>query len=542
MPSTLRGSSVSKFCFPLTKTQLLSLFVLFFVAPTRFFSWGTPGDVPFMPHGYCYQWDARLIFLHVTSDSIIFLSYLSIPFTLVYITRRRKDVPFNWMVLCFGTFIVACGFTHLMEVWTLWHPSYWLSGVIKAVTATASLATAVLLVRLVPQALALPSPDALQAEVVRREHAETRFRSLLEAAPDAIVVADHRGRIILVNARMKEIFGYERSELMGQQIDLLVREGFRQKYIDGRNDVTSQAGVRATEEEIELCGLHKDGSEFPIEITYSPLSTEEGTLILSAIRDITQRKRKEEAIQHLNQELARRNADLVAANHELESFSYSVSHDLRAPLRAIDGFSLALLEDCNDQLPEDGKADLARIRSAATRMGQLIDDMLRLSRIVRSEIRFESVDLSKIVHEVASDLRALEPDRVADIRISPEMKVQGDRHLLRVMIENLLGNAWKFTSKREGARIEVGLQPQNTEDVFFIRDNGSGFDMRYADKLFGVFQRLHSEKDYPGTGVGLATVQRIVNKHSGRIWAESKVDQGTTFYFSLHADGVAQGV
>lgn len=260
-------------------------------------------------------------------------------------------------------------------------------------------------------------------------------------------------------------------------------------------------------------------------------------LILAAIlllyQEMNKSHRAELAVRRLNDELAVRNAALDAMNKELESFSYSVSHDLRAPLRAIDGFSLALLEEYRDKIDPEGQSHLERVRAATLRMASLIDDMLKLARITRSEPAEDDVNLSSLAEEVVNQLKAQEPERNAVIEISPGLNIRGDRFLLRAMLENLLGNAWKFTSKCPVSRIEFGVTNDNPDPVFFVRDNGAGFDMRYSDKLFGVFQRLHGERDYPGTGVGLATVQRIVRKHGGRIWAESSVGHGATFFFLL---------
>jgi light-regulated signal transduction histidine kinase (bacteriophytochrome) len=229
-----------------------------------------------------------------------------------------------------------------------------------------------------------------------------------------------------------------------------------------------------------------------------------------------------------------RTLELQTANKELEAFCFSVSHDLRAPLRSIDGFSDVLLKEYQDKLDEQGQRYLQRVRSATLRMGQLIDDLLGLSRVTRTEMRREDVDLTAAAREVVIELRRLEPERNVEVTIAEGLAAQGDPQLLRQVLENLLGNAWKYTSKQAAARIEIGsCRGRNGRPAFFVRDNGAGFDMSYANKLFGVFQRLHSPSEFPGTGVGLATVQRIVQRHGGEVWAEGSVGLGATFYFTL---------
>jgi PAS domain S-box-containing protein len=869
------------------------------------------GSGDFQPHGFCYLWNSRLVWLHAISDLLIALAYFTIPITLGWFIRKRRDLPFSWMFVCFGVFIVACGTTHVMEIWNLWHANYWLAGLFKAVTAVASIGTAILLVRLVPHALDLPSPEqwvyanaALQKEIqdrrelelnlriseaMYREHAELleltqdaifvrslnkkilywnraaerlygwqreevrgrvtheflhtvfpkpleeiqaevfekgywegelahtcrdgttvtvssrwalredaagkpvsilesnrdishrkqeeqKFRNLLESAPDAMVIVDRSGKIELVNAQTEKLFGYSRQELLGQPVEILVPQRFhgehsthRDKYshtprpremgagleLFGRRkdgtefpveislsplgtgentlissairDITDRkraeskfrdllesapdaivivneqgrivltnaqteklfgyprqelldqpaeilvphrfhgehsnhrdeyshsprprsmgAGLdlygrrkdgtefpveislspletsegklissairditdrkraeskfrnllesapdamvivneqgrivltnaqteklfgyprqelldqpveiliphrfhgehaghrenyshsprpRAMGADLELYGRRKDGSEFPVEISLSPLETGQGKLISSAIRDVTKRRQAEQEAELHRQELARSNADLAAVNQELEAFSYSVSHDLRAPLRHIDGFARILKEEHAAELSEKAQRYLDRVLHGASHMGHLVDDLLNLAKIGRRELARQRTKLDTLVRETLADLPGTE-NRSVEWRIEPLPEVDCDPGLLKLVFINLLGNALKFTRSRQPAVIEIGTRDSTGITTIFVRDNGVGFDPQYADKLFGVFQRLHRQEDFEGTGVGLATVQRIVRKHGGEVWAESEPDRGATFFFSLGA-------
>ena len=786
-----------------------------------------PGSGDFSPHGFCYLWNRQLMWLHILSDVGIAVAYFTIPFTLLWFVRKRRDIPFSWIFGLFALFIVACGITHLMEVWNIWHTNYWLEGVIKAVTALASISTAIVLARSVPALVRLPSAEqwrianlALESEIEQHRQIESRlrehetqyrdiaelvdlthdaifvrdlaskilywnaaaarlygwtkeeaigaishqllntvfpvpleeieadllrygswegelvhtcrngevrtlssrwalrrdangepvsmlesnrdvttrsnedkkFRGLLESAPDPMVIVDGEGVIRLVNVRTQSVFGYSRDELIGHPVEIIVPERFREGHIARRSRYAKCPVTRAMGADLELYGRRKDGSEFPVEISLSPLDTSEGTLISSAIRDVSERVRiqkdlrdanefLEQRVQFRTEELAAANAvllksqesialaqrvarvgtfelegstgrviwtpgleaiygleqgsfsgtveawlsmvhpddrshakreleiaiethspysdeyrilradgqtrwiraqgqlffgqqgefrrlvganldithsknkehEIVALNaglerrvedrtreltfavKELESFSYSVSHDLRAPLRHIDGFARILSEEYAADLPEDGRNYLLRILKSTTDMGRLIDSLINLAHLGRRELSCEKVNLGELVKSVIADLPVSEPSRNVEWRVEPLPPVECDPDLLRAVLTNLLSNALKFTRTRSAAVIEVGTAAHNGDLAYFVKDNGVGFDPNYADKLFGVFQRLHAQEKFEGTGIGLATVQRIIHRHGGKIWAESAPDRGATFYFTLAA-------
>ena len=362
---------------------------------------------------------------------------------------------------------------------------------------------------------------------------EAQFRGLLEAAPDGVVVTGRDGRISLVNAQTERLFGYRRDELVGQRVEILVPERYRTLHLNHRAGYLANPHTRPMGAGYDLYGVRRDGTEFPVAVSLSPSQSGQDFLVFVSVRDITAEHEADEQIMSLNRRLEQDNAELAALNNELEAFSYSVSHDLRAPLRAIDGFSQALLEDSADALDDDGRDHLNRIRRAAQHMGMLIDDLLKLARVTRSEVVAGDVDLGRLAEEIMSELQNEAPERSAEIHVAEGIRAHGDPRLLRIALENLLSNAWKFTAERPSAQIEIGRTNHDGHETYYVRDNGVGFDPAYAGKLFGAFQRLHDSRKFAGTGIGLATVQRIIHKHGGRVWAEAEPDNGATFYFTL---------
>lgn len=362
---------------------------------------------------------------------------------------------------------------------------------------------------------------------------EERFRRLIATANEGIWEVDIHARTMHVNPRMTEILGYSQQEFFGRSLFELVHPDDAPRV---KAAWTTQMDGQSEHSEWRL--LCKNGNYLWVAASTSTLRDETGMAIgvLAMITDISERKVAEAQIRQLNAELEQRvrqrTAQLEGTNKELEAFCYSVSHDLRAPLRTIRGFSEVLLENYGPQLDDRGRDFLRRTTEAGMQMDKLIEDLLKLSRVSRGDFQTTDVDLSSLARSISDDLKRAEPQRNVEFTIAPGLRAKGDERLLRVVLENLFRNAWKFTSKHPSARIEFG-HLNGERSAFFVRDDGAGFDMAYAGKLFGVFQRLHNPTDFTGSGVGLAIVQRAINRHGGRVWAEGKVEAGATFYFTL---------
>ncbi len=656
-----------------------------------------PWTIPsgFLPHGQCLLWESGLLWLHAIADSAIVLAYYSIPFILANFVRKRSDLSFGWMLQLFSAFIFACGTTHLLSIWTLWQPAYFIEGLTKVVTAGLSITTAILLVKLVPQALTWPSPaqlekvnEELRSEITQRlqvegelrrtsaelealiakqtmelavetverkrsiealrenraqfktlaevapvgifhcdkggfiqyandrmiemigltsqdevrvgwghalhpddhervlaawthtvesgqpfrsEHRfvhpggsvtwvlgqaspvpgedgtvlgfvgtltdvtedkakEEQFRLVVESAPCGMLMINSEGRITLINAQIEALFGYSRNELIGCSVEQLIPARFRNVHPEMRETIGHDPSIRSMEAGRDLFGLRKDGSEFPVEIGLNPIRTEDDVFVLATVVDITERK-------HAEQELERQTAELSRSNHELEQFAYVASHDLQEPLRMVSSYCGLLARRYKGKIDQDADEFIQFAVEGATRMKDLIDDLLIYSRVGRKGAAPVAIEAAKSVRAAVANLQIAITEAGAVIHCDWLPTVLADPTQLIQIFQNLIGNALKFSSERPPVIRISALNTPGTKGKpqwqFSVQDNGIGFDQQYGERVFAIFQRLHTRAEYPGNGMGLAIVKKIVERHGGKIWVESTPGVGTTFFFTL---------
>jgi PAS domain S-box-containing protein len=368
----------------------------------------------------------------------------------------------------------------------------------------------------------------------RLRESEEQTRQIVTAAIDAFVAIDQEGTITDWNPKAEELFGWSREAAIGRPLHaVIIPLQYRHAHLRGLKHFLATGEGPILSKRIELSALHHDGHEFPVEVSVTCVHRDGKISFNAFLHDITKRKRAEEQIGTLNVELSSRIAELEERNKALEAFSYSVSHDVRAPLRHIAGLADVLREDYAQQLSAAGLDYLSRIRENVVRMQRLVKDLLRFARLGAQGLVLQHTDLNEVVHEVIASLENEIAGRQVTFDVSPLPYIDCDRGLVRQVFWNLLANAVKFARSRDHAVISVGISSQDDEEVIFVRDNGVGFDMNHAGQLFGAFQRLHLHDEFEGTGVGLATVQNIISKHQGRIWAHAELDRGATFFFSL---------
>jgi signal transduction histidine kinase len=417
------------------------------------------------------HWSSFHGWLYIISDLVIWLSYFMIPLILTYfyVRKKKESLPFQSILLLFIVFILSCGLTHLIDALIFWWPVYKLSALIRLVTATVSLATVFALIRIAPRVMELKGPRIMED-----------------------MIANRTAELQLLNRRLQ-------------------------------NEIQQREAI---EQELKHLNAELERKTRWLQETNETLTRRE--------HDIIEREEKIKQLNHdLERKVSERTEQLHTSNQELEAFTYSVSHDLRAPLRAIDGYARILEEDYDPRLDSHGKHLIKVITKNARYMGNLIDDLLEFSRTSRTELIKSVFHSDEEVRKIASDLMIHEKNRAVEIDIRALEKTYGDVMMLRQVWINLIANALKYSRKTEQARIEIGCTKANDQTHFYIKDNGVGFDMEYMDKLFGVFQRLHKKEDFEGTGVGLALVKRILDRHKGKVWAEAAVNEGATFYFTI---------
>lgn len=650
----------------------------------------------YVPHGHCFFWQPSLVWLHVISDLLIAAAYFSIPITLYHVIRKRPDVKLRGIILMFAGFILACGMTHLLAVWDIWNSAYRLEGLAKGITAALSVVSAMLAIRLGPIVVKMASPEQLEAinerlrvEIEARDKAEQKLReyvqvavlasedklhSFLEAASQGILGVASDGGITLLNRRTEEMFGYTRGELLGQRLETLLPDRFRAGHVNHRDRYFAEPRMRSMGEGRDLAGRRKDGTEFPIEIGLSYVSTPEGLLAFGMVSDITERKRAANEIERVNDELRRMNTKLAASeqrfrtclelapmaiigitadgsialvnrcteqlfgypreemlgrpwamlhserekpaylarlenlladtpnqitefgateeilmrrkngseflltaggaklnlsdgplafgvlmdisqskkaaddlkraneelrrsNIEIEQFAHVASHDLQEPLRMITSYLQLIERRYPDRLDAAGKEFIGYAVDGAKRMKRLIRDLLEFSRAGTNAVNFGEIDTGEVLDNALENLKIAIDESSTLITVDPMPTLVGDPVLLTQVFQNLVANAIKF---QKGTRpcVHISAQRRGAEWIFSIIDNGIGIEPRHLDRIFRIFERLHSVDEYSGSGIGLAITRKIVERHLGKIWVESQPGSGSTFFFSVAAEMV----
>jgi len=499
-------------------------------------------DGQFMPHGFCFLWRPDVLWLHVISDAAIALAYFCIPVVLIYFIRKRSDLPFPMVFWLFGAFIMLCGTTHLLSIWVLWHPDYYVEGAVKAMTALASIGTFLALILLVPKALAIPSPAQLNAANAKLQQANDELERLYKATAetsrvtldavvnnvlDGIITIDEQGRIESFNKACETIFGYTTAEVMGQNIKMLMPEPYHDEhdgYLSHYRD-TGEARIIGTAGR-EVSARRKTGEVFPVDLSVSSFAVDGVRHFSGIVRDITRAKQAEESRQRL---LVR----LMESNTELERFAYVASHDMQEPLRMVLNFSQIILKDYHDRLDEEGREYLKIVGDSALRMRDMVQDLLDYARLGTDGLSISEADLGAELTHVTENLGELIDESHTVVTHDPLPVVRGSAVQLMRLMQNLIANAIKYHRPGTAPVIHVGVSETEAHWEISIADNGLGIDPTFAEQIFEPFRRLHTWDAIKGTGLGLAVGRKIAENHGGRIWVISRPGEGSTFYFTV---------
>ena len=498
----------------------------------------------YIPHGHCYLWQTGLVWLHISADLSIAFAYFSIPIILFYFVGQQENNPLEKIITLFSLFIFSCGTTHLMSIWTLWHPAYWLSGIIKAITAVISIYTAIELIEFIPLALSMPNPQELEdanqdlaREIISRQKAETELekersflKAMLDSITDSVVACNEQGVLAIFNPASEKMFGTQEpldSRHWAQHYNLYYADG--ETYLQPEDIPLARAFAGESFTDAELVTIPPHAAPMKLLANGCPILDPDGKKLgaVVTVRDVTEKKEAEQELQKIN-------AELLQSNQELEQFAYVASHDLREPLRMVISFTQLLSQKYEKQLDEEADTIIGFAVNGAKRMEILIEDLLSYSRLGKQKKTFKLVNCNLVIKKTLANLKVSIEENLAVIKVRPLPQVVGDEVQLVQLFQNLINNALIYQSEIP-PEVEISAVSQQQGWLFSIKDNGIGISAENSKRIFEVFQRLHPKDKYSGTGIGLAICKKIVERHGGRIWVESELGKGSTFKFTLNS-------
>ncbi len=490
-------------------------------------------ETDFMPHGHCYFWKPAVLWTNVLGDAVIAIAYFTIPLLLIHFLKKRPDVKFRSVFYAFAAFILACGTTHVIDIISVWHPMYRLEGLVKIITAIISGGTVIALAYLLPRIVNIPTPEQWKDAKSAAEMSERRFMILIEQAPVGVAITDAEGNFSQVNEAMCNMFKRTEAEFYNLSFKDITHPDDMNMSLQAKDHLAK--GI-ASHLQFEKRYLRKDGSYFwgLISVTHIP---EERCNVVH-IQDITERKQAEQRVkadnQMLNSQIRQRNSELRDINKDLENFIFAVTHDLRVPLHNLRGLSAVVEEEIGGlQDKHEAATAVQMIGENAERIDNLLTDLLAFSRTTKLALNKTQFDIEPIVRAAFNEQSSIYSDLTIKFKLGALPTAFGDPSAISQVCQNLIANALKFASRKPEVNLEISGEIKDGMAIYRFEDNGIGFDPQYSSKLFQPFQRLHLNDEYEGTGIGLATSYRIVQKHGGEMWAEGRPGEGAIFCFSL---------